>query len=87
MNTGKNEKVELTRNQESPGLAKPEDFTVIESHDANLGGLPFHGQCGDSTREYNGLLKVREQNRPESVSDYATRPVAQPQPGTSCVEK
>ena len=76
MNTGKNEKVELSENQQNPGLAKPEDFSVVESYDSDyLGGLPFHGQCGDSKREYNALLKVRQQNRPTNVSNYDTRPV------------
>ena len=76
MNTGKSEKVELSENQQNPGLAKPDDFSVVESYDPDyLGRLPFHGQCGDSKREYNALLKVREENRPKDVSNYDSRPV------------
>ena len=76
MNTGKNEKIELSRNQQNPGLAKPEDFNVVESDDpAYLGRLPFHGQCGDTPREYHRLLTEREKNRPNDVSPYDSRPV------------
>ena len=61
MKDEKNKTIELSESQQNPGLAKPEDFRVIESHDANyLGSLPFHGQCGDTEREYNSLLAVRE---------------------------
>ena len=61
MKDEKNKRIELTDNQQNPRLAKPEDFTVIESHDANYhGSLPFHGQCGDTEREYDSLLAVRE---------------------------
>jgi hypothetical protein len=60
----KNEKIELSKNQESPRCASPADFEVIEAHDPNyLGDLPFHGQCGTSLREYKQLLAVREAGR------------------------
>jgi hypothetical protein len=85
MNTGKNEKVELSENQQNPGLARPEDFKV-NPPDANE-SYPFHGQRGDSKRECAALLRVREENHPKDSSPYDTRPVAKPQPGTSWVEK
>jgi hypothetical protein len=73
MNTGKNELFEQTPNQADPGLAKPEDFEVNPS-DSNE-SYPFHGQRGDSKRECNALLKVREESRPKDASVYAGRPV------------
>jgi hypothetical protein len=85
MSTDKNQKIELTRNQQDPGLARPSDFKVSPP-DANE-SYPAHGQRGDSKRECAALLKVREQNQPKSASPYDTRPVAKPQPGTSWVEK
>jgi hypothetical protein len=52
MNTGKDELISLSPNQQSPSLALPEDFKA-ESEE-----LEFGGACGDSQREYNELLKV-----------------------------
>jgi hypothetical protein len=60
---GEREKREIRwATRRSPGLAKPEDFT-INSPDTNL-DYPFGGQNGDSKRECNVLLKVREEGRP-----------------------
>jgi hypothetical protein len=51
--------IQLTNAQQNPYLARPEDFPVSEPDEiANL-PVPFHGQCGDSTREYDQLLAVR----------------------------
>lgn len=56
---GKNQKIELTENQQNPGLARPEDFTVMHPDESATKHLPGHGQCGDTKREYNALLAVR----------------------------
>ena len=54
-----NQKIELSRNQQNPYLARPEDFDIAEANEIASRAQPFHGQCGDSTREYNKLLAVR----------------------------
>ena len=51
MNTGKDELIELSHNQQSPRDAKPTDFEPESEQ------LAFSGQCGDTQREYNELLK------------------------------
>jgi hypothetical protein len=52
--------IELTEAQQNPGLARAEDFEVID------GGAPmaepFHGQHGDSRAEYKRLLAQRDQD-------------------------
>jgi hypothetical protein len=52
MNTGKDQLIKLSPNQQSPRNARPEDFQA-ESEQVEFGGA-----CGDSQREYNELLKV-----------------------------
>jgi hypothetical protein len=51
------QKIELTEKQQNPYLARPEDFAVSEPDDSRP--LPFHGQCGDTTKEYDRLLAIR----------------------------
>jgi len=51
MKTRKDELIELSHNQQTPGDARPEDFEP-ESEE-----LEFSGSCGDSQREYRELLK------------------------------
>ena len=57
MNTGKDELIKLTANQESPRDAKPTDFEPESEQ------IEFGGACGDSQREYNELLKVGRRGR------------------------
>src|SRR5579859_4150128 len=57
MKNQKNELVTQTPEQRSPGLARPEDF-VIENEQ-----LAHGGQCGETKREYNALLKVGPKSR------------------------
>ena len=51
MKTQKDELIELSHNQQTPGDAKPTDFEP-ESEE-----LEFSGACGDTQREYRELLK------------------------------
>jgi hypothetical protein len=52
-------KIEQSENQRDPYRARPEDFAVSEPDDIASLPVPFHGQCGDTTREYDRLLAVR----------------------------
>jgi hypothetical protein len=52
-------KIDQTDNQRDPYRARPEDFPVSEPNEIAARTQPFHGQCGDSTREYNKLLAIR----------------------------
>jgi hypothetical protein len=52
--------IQLTDSQQNPYLARPEDFKISEPDDIASRSVPFHGQCGDTTREYNRLLAIRE---------------------------
>jgi hypothetical protein len=69
----KNALVELTPEQTSPNLARPEDFVIVEDD------LPFHGQCGSSQREYSKLLQHAESfsTEPEEHPDvnHAKKPL------------
>ena len=47
-----NEVIELSRNQLSPGSARPEDFESV-----NGDQLSFSGSCGDSISEYRKLTR------------------------------
>lgn len=72
MTNEKNKLFKQTDSQRSPGLARPEDFTV-NSPDTNK-DYPFHGQRGDSKTECDALLKVREAGRPKfSKTNYEDR--------------
>ena len=72
MNNDKNKLFKQTDAQRSPGLARPEDFAV-NPPDTNK-DYPFHGQRGDSKRECDALLKVRETGRPKSgETNYESR--------------
>ena len=57
MNTGKDELIELSPNQQSPRDANPTDFEP-ESEQVEFGGA-----CGDNQREYNELLRVGPRGR------------------------
>jgi hypothetical protein len=54
-----NEKIEQTAQQSNPYLARPEDFTISEPDEIDSRSTPFHGQCGDTQREYDRLLAIR----------------------------
>jgi hypothetical protein len=72
MQNEKNKLFTQTDSQRSPGLAKPEDFT-INPPDTNK-DYPFHGQLGDSKQECDALLKVRETGRPKhDKTNYESR--------------
>jgi hypothetical protein len=64
------ENIELSEAQQNPYLARPEDFVVGTGVDAAKRQLPGHGQCGDTLREYNHLLKQREQSAGKSKPVY-----------------
>lgn len=55
MRTEKNQLIRLTSQQQNPGAARPEDFTVTKSEDVRF--TPGHGQCGDTRSEYDALLR------------------------------
>jgi hypothetical protein len=72
MQNEKNKLFKQTDSQRSPGLAKPEDFK-INPPDTNK-SYPFHGQTGDSKRECDALLKVREIGQPKhDKTNYESR--------------
>jgi hypothetical protein len=52
-------KIELTPEQTNPYLACAEDFTISEPDEIASRRTPFHGQCGDTQREYDRLLRRR----------------------------
>ena len=52
-----NEKIELTKTQQDPGAAKPEDFEI--GNQGNPGG----GQYGDTPTERKKLMRDRESTR------------------------
>lgn len=54
-----NKKIEQNENQRDPYRARPEDFVISEPNNIASLPVPFHGQCGNTTREYNRLLAVR----------------------------
>lgn len=53
------QKIELTENQQDPYVARPEDFDISEPDEIASRSTPFHGQCGDTHREYDRLLAIR----------------------------
>jgi hypothetical protein len=53
------QKIELTENQQDPYLARPEDFDISGPDEIASRSTPFHGQCGDTHREYDRLLAIR----------------------------
>jgi hypothetical protein len=57
MNTHKDEVIELSHNQQTPGDARPEYFVPISEE------LEFSGSCGDSQREYRELLREGPKGR------------------------
>jgi hypothetical protein len=59
MTIEQDQKIELTRQQTNPYLARPEDFTISEPDEIASRPTPFHGQCGDTQREYKRLLAIR----------------------------
>jgi hypothetical protein len=60
MNKQKNELVSLSKNQSNPYLCDPRDFVVIEACEVPKMSMPFHNQCGSTTREYRKLLREGE---------------------------
>ena len=64
-------KVELTPEQQNPGLAKPTDFDIHEVGDDPL-TQPFHGQHGDTLAEYKRLLEERRGGEPQPIADRHT---------------
>jgi hypothetical protein len=58
MTTKQAQKIELTRQQTNPYLARPEDFEVGKP--AQTSPTPGHGQRGDSIREEAQLLAKRK---------------------------
>jgi hypothetical protein len=51
--------IQLTEGQQNPYLARPEHFTISEPDQIASLPVPFHGQCGDTAREYKQLLAIR----------------------------
>jgi hypothetical protein len=60
MTNEQDQKIELTKEQSNPYLARPEDFAVTTPDQIARRTQPFHGQRGDSTREENQLLAKRK---------------------------
>jgi hypothetical protein len=54
------QQIELTKNQQNPYLARPEDFEVVAPDHIASRKQPFHGQRGDSNREEAWLLAKRK---------------------------
>jgi hypothetical protein len=54
MKDEENAVVNQTKEQANCYLADPRDFVVVK------GGVPFHGQRGDTEGQYRGLLKQSE---------------------------
>ena len=70
----------MSEQQLSPTLARPEDFVVRKYDDAI--SQPFHGQCGDSDREYAQLEKEAGQTSKGPITGKgAPRPVLVETPG------
>lgn len=61
-------KIELTPEQQNPGLAKPTDFEVTETDDP-LPPTPGHGQRGETAAEYKRLLKERRGGESQPIPD------------------
>jgi hypothetical protein len=59
-NPQQDQKIELTKNQQNPYLARPEDFDISEPDEIASRSTPFHGQCGDTKREGSQLLAKRK---------------------------
>jgi hypothetical protein len=54
------QQIKLTKNQQNPYLARPEDFEVVAPDNIASRTQPFHGQRGDSDREEATLLAKRK---------------------------
>ncbi len=76
MSNDKDKLIEQSESQRSPRLARPEDFTITSASEAANQRLPGHGQCGDNLRQYNQLLKEREQVAGKSKPTGKGAPVA-----------
>lgn len=61
MKKQKDQMIELTPEQESPGLLKPEDLKVYTAAEAADMPLPGHGQNGDTLAENRKLLNEHPQ--------------------------
>lgn len=57
MKSQKNELATLSRQQQNPYTAMPEDFEVGRADEFAESYVPGHGQCGKDEKEYNQLLK------------------------------
>ena len=57
MKTQKDQLIELSHNQQTPGDARPEDFEVESEQ------IEFGGACGDNQGEYRQLLKAGPRGR------------------------
>jgi hypothetical protein len=57
MKNDKDKLIEQSEAQQSPRLAKAEDFKIKTADEAANQSVPGHGQHGQSAREYNALLK------------------------------
>ncbi len=64
MQNEKNQKIELTPEQQAPGRAKAEDFEIVPASEAAKMKMPAHGQRGRTKEEYERLLAESDANRP-----------------------
>ena len=66
MKTEKNQVIEQTPEQASPGLADPRQFKIVRDEYEGYG--EFGGQCGSSKKEYDAL--IAEGERRANASDF-----------------
>lgn len=62
-NREQNAPMELSHNQSDPGSAKATDFPILHDFDEQK-QVPFHGQSGETLREYHQLLQEHPANQP-----------------------
>ena len=67
MKTEKNQVIEQTPEQASPGLADPRQFKIVRAGEYEGYG-EFGGQCGSSHREHDAL--IAEGERMANASDF-----------------
>ena len=59
MNNEQDQVITQTEAQRNPYLCRPEDFEISTGDQIASKPRPFHGQNGDSRREYERLLAIR----------------------------
>jgi hypothetical protein len=80
MKTEKNQVIEQTPEQASPGLADPRQFKIVRGDEFDGYG-EFGGQCGSSQREYDAL--IAEGERMANASNFDEKAEQHPNANTA----